>query len=97
MQPDPFSGQSGDLSAPEDVLRRLRWRARRGMLENDLIIERFFARWESGLSVAEHDGLARLLDLTDNDLMDLLLDRRQPHGELDRPEVLAVLAKLRAV
>src|SRR5260364_259666 len=30
-------------------LRRLRWRARRGRLENDLIFERFFSRYETAL------------------------------------------------
>jgi antitoxin CptB len=32
----------------ERALSKLRWRCRRGLLENDLFIERFFHRHESG-------------------------------------------------
>ena len=32
------------------------------------------------------------MDLADNDLLDLLLARSEPQGELDRPEVREVLA-----
>ncbi|MFZ8385230.1 succinate dehydrogenase assembly factor 2, partial [Staphylococcus aureus] len=31
-----------DQTPDEDVLRRLRWRCRRGLLENDIFIDRFF-------------------------------------------------------
>ena len=31
-------------------LSKLRWRCRRGLLENDLLIERFFNRFESTLT-----------------------------------------------
>ena len=33
--------------------RRLRWRARRGLLENDIIITRYLDRQESGLTAAD--------------------------------------------
>ncbi|MEY2777692.1 MAG: hypothetical protein RLY30_1790 [Pseudomonadota bacterium] len=97
MLPDPFVQQS-DLAelAPEDLARRLRWRARRGLLENDLIMERFFAEHEGRLGMDDHDGLGLLLNLTDNDLMSLLLGREEPTGELDCPQVHGVLSKLRA-
>ena len=35
------------------------------------------------------------MDLSDHDLLDLLLSRREPQGELDRPEVREVLAQMR--
>jgi antitoxin CptB len=35
------------------------------------------------------------MDLPDNDLLDLLLARKAPEGELDRPEVHEVLAMMR--
>jgi antitoxin CptB len=35
------------------------------------------------------------MDLSDNDLLDLLLARREPQGEVDRPEVREVLALMR--
>ena len=79
----------------ERSLSKLRWRCRRGLLENDLFIERFFGRHEATLTVRQAAGLEALMDLADNDLLDLLLRRRDPDGELARPEVLDVLALLR--
>ncbi|MGF6853018.1 succinate dehydrogenase assembly factor 2 [Paraburkholderia sp. CI3] len=81
-----------------DPLRRarLRWRARRGMLENDLIFERFFGRYEQTLNDADVGALTRLLELSDNDLMDLLLARKEPEGDLADPDVVRLLALLRS-
>ncbi|WKB55232.1 succinate dehydrogenase assembly factor 2 [Eleftheria terrae] len=79
----------------ERALSKLRWRCRRGLLENDLFVERFFARHESTLTVRQAEGLMALMDLSDNDLLDLLLARREPEGELDRPEVRDVLLQMR--
>ena len=75
--------------------RRLRWRARRGLLENDLVLTRFLDEHETGLSDADVTGLVRLLDLTDNELMDLILGRSEPGPELDDPDARRVLARLR--
>jgi antitoxin CptB len=79
----------------ERSLSKLRWRCRRGLLENDLFIERFFDRYASSLTVGQADALGELMDLADNDLLDLLLRRREPAGELDRPDVRQVLEMLR--
>ena len=75
---------------------KLRWRCRRGLLENDLFIEHFFARHESGLTVRQANALAVLMDLSDNDLLDLLLGRVAPQGELATPAITEVLGMLRA-
>ena len=77
-------------------LSRLKWRCRRGLLENDLFIERFFRRHEETLTTRQAAGLLTLMDLPDNDLLDLLLARREPTGELDLPEVREVLGLLRS-
>lgn len=74
---------------------RLRWRARRGLLENDLILTRFLDAHEEELTDEEVDALTRLLDLADNPLMDLLLGRAEPEGEVDLPHVRALVARLR--
>jgi antitoxin CptB len=74
---------------------RLRWRARRGLLENDLIVTRFLDRYESSLTDQDVAVLHQLFDLTDNDLLDYLLDRRNPEGELASAEVMTMLARLR--
>ena len=76
------------------ALSKLRWRCRRGLLENDLLIERFFAR--GPVLPAEADGLEALMALADNDLLDLFLGRTKPTDDLDRPEVHEVLQAVRA-
>ena len=76
-------------------LNRLKWRCRRGLLENDLLIERFFRRHGATLTVSQAQGLARLMDLPDNDLLDLLLSRKEPQGAVDTLDVHEVLALLR--
>jgi len=82
---------------------KLRWRCRRGLLENDLLIEKFFLRYEATLSVRQGKGLDDLMELSDNDLLDLLLRRKEPSQLSDSfakesastPEALEVLSMLR--
>ena len=89
-----------DLDAPLDerALSKLKWRCRRGLLENDLFAERFFRRFESSLSVRQAQGLGALMDLSDNDLLDLNLGRktlRQVDESLVRDDVQEVLDMLK--
>ena len=79
----------------ERALSKLRWRCRRGLLENDLFIEKFFTRQQSCVTPAQARGLTQLMDLSDNDLLDLLLRRTEPQSELDTPEVQEVLKLMR--
>ena len=60
----------------ERALSKLKWRCRRGLLENDLFIERFFQRFEPTLTVNHALALGQLMDLSDNDLLDLLMERK---------------------
>lgn len=79
-------------------LSRLKWRCRRGLLENDLFIERFFRKFEPTLTVRQSRGLNALMELSDNDLLDLNLGRRplsDVSAELDREDVREVLLMLR--
>jgi antitoxin CptB len=80
----------------ERSLSKLRWRSRRGLLENDLIIERFFNQHAASLSVGQARGMYVLMDLSDNDLMDLLLRRKELQPEIRTEEVCEVLDMLRA-
>jgi antitoxin CptB len=75
--------------------RRLRWRARRGLLENDLIVSRFLNREGDVLDATEVLALEALLDLPDNELLDLLLARKEPQGALDNNAVRNLLRRLR--
>ena len=76
-------------------LSKLKWRCRRGLLENDLFIERLFQRHEASLTEVQASALESLMDLPDNDLLDLLLARTEPQGVLDRPEVRQLLSMMR--
>lgn len=84
-----------DTAVDARRLSKLKWRCRRGLLENDLFIERFFQRHEASLTEAQAQALEALMELSDNDLLDLLLARKEPEGELDRPDVLQLLALMR--
>jgi antitoxin CptB len=90
-----IASQMMDTVLDARSLSKLRWRCRRGLLENDLFIERFFKRYEATLTVGQARGLEALTDLADNDLLDLLLARKEPQGALDRAEVREVLALMR--
>jgi antitoxin CptB len=94
------------LDAAEDLnaslssggLSKLRWRCRRGMLENDLFLERFFNKFADQLTVRQANGLNALMDLSDNQLLDLHLGRKSLHEvrpELDTPDIRAVLELLK--
>ena len=83
----------------ERSLSKLKWRCRRGLLENDLLIERFFARHESALTVGQARGLAELMELADNDLLDLLLrrtDKAESELAMETRKVLEMLRIPRA-
>ena len=47
------------------------------------------------MNVRKDGGIEVLIDLADNDLLDLLLCRKEPEGDIDRPDVRDVLAMLR--
>ncbi len=91
----PLAAAASPLLLTERELSKLHWRCRRGLLENDLFIEQFFTRFESELNQRHALGLAALMDLSDNDLLDLLLRRRDPDESLGTPEVIEVLGMLR--
>ena len=80
-------------------LYRLKSDARRGLLENDLILQRFFDRYGAQLNAEDGKVLTQLLALEDNDLMDLLIGRKESVAALEKVAELtsfkAVLQKLR--
>jgi len=64
---------------------RLKWGCRRGLLELDIIFERF-------LEKNDPQGLEELLELPDNDLLDIVMGRSQAYG----PHLNDIVARLRA-
>ena len=88
----------GNELLDERGLSKLKWRCRRGLLENDLFIDRFFKRFSDTLTVRQATALGLLMDLSDNDLLDVQLARKslaQVAAPLDREDVHEVLSMLR--
>jgi antitoxin CptB len=82
----------------ERTLSKLKWRCRRGLLENDLFIERFFDRFSTSLTYRQAAALGDLMYLSDNDLLDVHLARKslsQVNVELDRDDVREVISMLK--
>ena len=55
---------------------RLRWHSRRALLENDLVLQRFWQKQPGVLEEAQAALFERLLALEDHDLWELLSGRR---------------------
>jgi antitoxin CptB len=77
--------------------RRLAWRCRRGMLELDIVLQRFVSEHFNGLTMAEMAQLDMLLELPDNVFWDLLQEQSTQAAAATAlaAEHAAVLQKLR--
>ncbi len=89
--PDSREGAGEDLARDREVLR-LRWQCRRGMLELDLLLNRFLETGYAGLGEAERATFNRLLAYQDQVLHDWFLGHAVPaDGDLRD-----LLARIRA-
>lgn len=57
-------------------LERLKWRSRRGLLELDLVFTRFWEKNAGLLNRQDMLVLDKLLQLPDNDILDMVMDRQ---------------------
>ncbi|MBT6531131.1 succinate dehydrogenase assembly factor 2 [Burkholderiales bacterium] len=60
---------------------RIRWSCRRGLLELDLVLQRFLNDHYLSLTVEQKKTFIRLLGLPDNDLLDLAMERADTNDE----------------
>ena len=90
-----LDGVDGKQALDERALSKLHWRSRRGLLENDLFIQKFFKQHESHLTVGHARGMYELMDLSDNDLLDIFLQRKDLPEKPLTEEALEVLRLLR--
>jgi len=74
---------------------RLRWRARRGLLENDLIITKFLDRFEDQLTDIDVSALSQLFEMGDNELLDVLLGRVELAGVYVTPDIRRLISQMR--
>ena len=75
-----------------EALERLKWRSRRGLLELDLVFERYWAGAGQEMDEAEARALEKLLALPDNDLLDLMMGK----AEAREADLVSLVGKLRA-
>lgn len=75
---------------------RLRWRARRGMLENDLVLTRFLDQYEAELSDEDVVALNQLFEMDDTDLFQVLIARKELTGKYNTPEIQRLVELMRA-
>jgi succinate dehydrogenase flavin-adding protein (antitoxin of CptAB toxin-antitoxin module) len=73
-------------------LERLRWRSRRGLLELDIVFQRYWLATGASMEEGEAATLERLLALPDNDLLDLVMGRARAPD----PASAALVEKLKA-
>lgn len=74
-------------------LDRVRWSCRRGLLELDLILDRFNRQHLATLDVVRLEEFKALLALEDNELLDLIMERIP----VSEQRLVAVLRMLQAV
>jgi len=95
MQAPPVVNNAISAADPA-ALNRLRWRCRRGLLENDLFIARFFDRYGTRLTTRDLDAMSELMELSDGDLLDYLTERkstREANLSIDALQVLKMMAE----
>ena len=73
--------------------RRLAWRCRRGLLELDIVLQRFVNGQFGTLSLREQQAFDALLELPDNDFWALISVTETAH---ENSSMHAVVTKLRA-
>ncbi len=77
----------------DSMQRRLAWRCRRGMLELDIVLQKFVAERFFSLTNEELAELDQLLDLPDNDFWALL---SHPSRVGEKMALQSLLSKIRA-
>jgi len=87
-----FDALPDDAPLPSAALSKLRWRCRRGLLENDLFIERFFNRHAPDMTVGHARSMYALMELADNDLLDVFLGRPHTQAVAQQEDVKALLS-----
>lgn len=66
------------MNTEAEELRRLRWRCRRGMLELDILLQRFLDQGYTRLDEHQRQAFNDLLELPDNTLLAYLNKQEQP-------------------
>ena len=79
-------------SGAEKEIERLRWQCRRGMLELDLLLNRFLESAYADLSVQQRTDFVRLLGYQDQIIYDWLMSQAVPAD----PDLRDLVARIQA-
>ncbi len=80
--------------AKEAEARRLAWRCRRGLLELDIVLQRFVASQFTSLTNQELSALDALLALPDNDFWALLVNENM---QIKEAETISLIKKIQTM
>ncbi len=80
-----------NFESSDAELSRLKWRCRRGMLELDVLLERFLEHQYSAASAEIQTAFARLLTLPDPEIFALIMSRQIAED----PQLRDVIQRLR--
>ena len=80
--------------AKEAEARRLAWRCRRGLLELDIVLQRFVASQFTSLTYQEITALDTLLALPDNDFWALLVNENM---QIKEAETISLIKKIQTM
>ncbi len=95
--------QADKKNMTDEEVRRLSWRCRRGLLELDIVLQRFSEKHLAALTKAELLAFDSLLDLPDNEFLDVVTSRIKIAGveafkvkQIDADAMQSVITKLSA-
>ena len=75
---------------PQDDIKRMRWAARRGMLELDLVLEPFVSNCYAQLDADDRQRFRQLMECEDQELFGWFLQRQVPED----PELALIVEKV---
>jgi len=75
---------------PQDDIKRMRWAARRGMLELDLVLEPFVSNCYARLDADDRQRFRQLMECEDQELFGWFLQRQVPED----PELALIVEKV---
>ncbi|MDO8350303.1 MAG: succinate dehydrogenase assembly factor 2 [Gallionella sp.] len=92
MRSEEVLSPRSSVLSPE-LLQRVRWRCRRGLLELDIVLGRFVEAHYALLSDKERQIFEEFLDMPDNPLWDMISGRQDAVSD----EQAALLEKIKSV
>lgn len=82
-----------EVLSDEKRRARLTWRAKRGLLENDIVLTRYFERYGATMTEQDVYALDLLMDLPDDELFALIMNRKSL-SEVDEQEHMITAADM---